>query len=434
MTIKPHFENREGVLHIQGYDAQELVQQYGSPLYVYDETRVIDNINRLNNAFSSRYEKFKIFVAVKSNNNLSFLKIAQNLGHGLDCSSPGEIFLAERIGMPSNRISYTGNYQSDSELAYGLESGAIMNLDDVSLLPRLLAIGVPEIVSFRLNPGIGNGEFEQIICGGEKAKFGVSMNNIISGYRLARDAGVRRFGIHMMTGSSILDQEYFQEITRIIVGVAGQLKTELGIDIEFINLGGGFGIPYDASQNVLDIDVVAESVVGALEEGIEFHGLIRPYLYVEPGRYFYADTGVLLTTVTAIKKENETYVGLDAGMNVLMRPALYGVRHNMVAAGNLNAERTMSVNFCGQICENTDIFERDVHFSNLSVGDLIGIMDVGAYGFAMSTQYNGRPRIAEVLVNLESTSLIRERETFDNLCQGVIIPQRLLEENAIRSL
>jgi diaminopimelate decarboxylase len=408
-----------GEYHIAGVGATKLSQEFGTPLFVYDEQKIVDNIRLLNNAFSI-YPHFKIHVAIKSNNNLALLKVVKNNGCSADCSNINEIGIARMAGFHFENMIYSGNYQSIDDLKFALENRVIINLDNADDLPRLVKLGIPHILSFRLNPRFGNGSHSHVITAGSNAKFGIDQKKIYEVYAQAKNAGVTRFGLHVMSGSGIMDAKYFAKIARLMIDVAGMLKSRLGIDLEFIDIGGGFGIPYKPGEKALDINKVAASVVKEINDGIIRYKLETPKLIIEPGRYIFGNSGFLLAKIVSIKFGRPKYLGLDAGMNTLVRPALYGAYHHFVLARDEHAKPVEKVNFCGQICENSDIFVRNLRFPPTRIDDIIVIKDVGAYGFVMSSQYNAQPRAAEVLITHCKPRIIRKREDINDIIDGML--------------
>lgn len=423
--IEGHLENRDGVLNISGASAVELAEKFSTPLYVMSEDRLRENYRRLNKAFQTRYKRFRLYYAIKANNNIAVVRIIRSEGGYADCSCPEELEIAKEAGFRPAQLMYTGNYQSDAQLKLGLESGAVMNLDDISHLPRLLKYGAPEILSFRINPGLGEGNFKGNVFGGKESKFGIDRRTALKAYAMAKRNGVKRFGIHMMAGSCVLRKDYFPAVTEALMEIAGEIAGKVGVKFEFVNIGGGFGVTYNPSEKELDVEGVAEAVVERFAAACDEHRLGNPYLFVEPGRYLVCDAGVLLARVCSIKRTDKTFVGVDAGMNTLLRPALYGAHHAMYVASRLNEKRKQVVNVCGQVCENTDILARDRKLAVCREGDLIAILNAGAYGYSMSSNYNNRGRPAEILVHDGVAELIRERETAGDLMAKMRVPGRL---------
>lgn len=390
-----------------------ITQEYGTPLYIYSTELIRENLDKLEFALKKNFKKYHICYAIKANSNPHLIKLMKDYlsDLGADCSSPGEIYAANLAGISPQECIYTGNYESMNDLQCAFESGSHINLDDINSFLRLIKIGIPEEISFRLNPGFGMGTFAQIITGGEKAKFGVPHYDIVNAYRNAKENGVKKYGIQCMTGSGVLDSEYFPELMTAILKTVKLLHDELGIQMNYISMGGGFGIPYKDDESVLDIQQVFKNVGDIYNSFFDKKPLKTPELWIEPGKSVVGDAGILLTSVTGIKESYKTFIGVDAGMETLMRPALYGAYHHIFKVGNPDAPTIKKVDITGRICENTDRLAVDRDFPEVDEGDLIAIMDVGAYGYSMSHNSNTRPRAAEVLLDGENVQLIRKRET-----------------------
>jgi diaminopimelate decarboxylase len=406
-----HLTDRQGMLFIEDTGATGIAHEFGTPVYVTSEARLRENYRRLHSAFASLKKEFSIHYAVKANSNLAIMKILREEGAGADCASPAEIYFAGLAGFERERTIYSGNYNSDTELQTALESGVIINLDDGPLLRRLIKFGMPGLISFRINPGTGKGRYAGITTAGPDAKFGMMEREALAAYREARDAGISRFGMHMMTGSNVLEADYFSLVTGKLMDTASKISAELGISFEFIDIGGGFGVPYEPGERELDIKRVARGVVDVFNRTLDSsRSMGNPALVIEPGRYLVADTTVLLSTVTYVKHSVKTFVGCDAGMNVLLRPALYGAYHEILVANKMDLPLTETADITGQICENTDVMAKERKICNVEAGDVLAIMNAGAYGFSMASRYNGRPLPPEVLVSGNRVRLIRERE------------------------
>lgn len=413
-------ENRSGVLHFDGCSVNELVAKFGTPLYVYSQSRIQNNYKRLVDAYKAHYPHFEVYYAVKANNNPAIVKTLGQVGAGADASCVPEIMIANLAGISPDKILYSGVYNSNRDLAYAIENQVRLNLEDLSQLERLSKI--PSSLCFRINPGVGGSGAEGLIFAGPDAKFGIIERDVEKAYARARGLGVERFGIHMMTGSNILSPEYFEEVVEKLLDIAGPISQRLGIAFDYIDIGGSLGVPYRPEEQELDIEEVARRVVRKLRHKLEVYQMGEPTLIHEPGRYLVADAGILISRVTSIKNGYKKFIGLDAGMQTLLRPALYGAYHHILFANNLNAENDERVNVVGQICENSDIFAKDRFLSSkIGVDDLLAFLNTGAYGFAMSSQYNTQPKAAEVLVNNGQAVLIRERETFDDIIRGTYL-------------
>ena len=420
--IKNHLKNRNGILNIEDCNIIELVKNYDTPLYVYSESRIKENYLRLFNAFKKNYDKFKLYYSIKANDNLAILKILDKLGAGADCSSPAEIHLAKKAGIKD--IIYSGIYYRNDEIAYGIKNNIKINLDNTDKLKILAKEGVKE-VCFRVNPGIGNGKFNQIVTGGKEAKFGVVEEDILNAYKEAKQLGFNKFGIHMMTGSCITEGNYFEKITTILMDIVGNIANQLKIKFDFIDIGGGFGIPYEQNEKELNVEEVAKSITSVFRKKLKEYNPGNPYLVIEPGRYIVGDASILLTKVTSTKKSPKNFIGVDAGMSTLIRPMLYNTHHEIYLASNLNSNKKNRVDIVGPICESADIFAKDIEMPEIKEGDILSILNAGAYGFSMSSTYGGKPRPAEVLVNGNKHELIRKRQTFEDLEKNQIIPKRL---------
>ncbi len=401
------------MINIAKHDIKQLALDYGTPVYVYDKQKIIKNYELLYNSFKKYYDKIKIHYSVKANSNTNILKIFKELESGVDCSSPYEVLLAKYSGFEDEKIIYTGNYESYSDFSTLTDYNIKINLDDISSFRRMHNILTPEIISFRINPGIGKGGYEGITTGGTDAKFGVPYEKASYAYQLAKDNGFKRFGIQMMTGSNNLEPYYFAQSVEKLMMIAGSIFEKIDAKPEYIDIGGGFGIPYEDDEETLNIDLTAKLITEIFQEKCEKYGFGSPELIMEPGRFLVGNAGWLISKVTGVKHSYKHFVGLDSGMGTLLRPALYGAKHRAYVYGKDTPE--WNVNLCGQICENSDIFSKNVFLPQIEEGDIVIMSDVGAYGYTMSSNYNNRPRPAEILLDENSVELIRRRENFDDL-------------------
>jgi len=422
--------NEKGNLSIGGADAVELSQKYDTPLYVIDEERIRDNYRRVYEAFSSQYNKFKIFYACKANTNLAVMRILEQEGSGIDAVSPGEIYTSLLAGFDPERILYTGNNVTDEELKFAADSGVIINLDSISALKRLSKLTDPEEVkiSFRVNPKVGAGHHEHCITGGDLSKFGVMEEEAADVYKLAQDFGFTPIGIHTHIGSGILDPEPFMLAVETLMDVAGRVKEEAGVKFEFIDFGGGLGIPYTPEESKLDIETFSKEITNLYKDKLNEYDLGKPTMCIEPGRYIVGDASILLTKVNTIKQSYRKFAGVDAGFNTLLRPSMYGSYHHIVVANKPNAENTQNIDIAGNVCESGDLFARDRPMPEIEEGDILAIFNAGAYAFSMSSQYNSRPKTMEVLVNNGESEVVRERETFADVLANQNVPVRLLKK------
>ena len=397
---------------------KELAEEYGTPCYVYDQSRLIDNLTKPDIALSKYFSKYHICYAVKSNSNPHLLKtMLLTLPHlGADCSSPGEIYVAEKAGINTKNCIYTGNYESMEDLSIALEKKCYINLDDPTSFDRLSTIKLPERISFRLNPGFGKGEFSGITTAGNNAKFGIPADKIISAYSKAKDSNITHFGLQCMAGSGNLEENHFIDVMTAILYHSKKIEAKLNINFEFISMGGGLGIPYNEDELHLNYDNLFERLSDLFYKAYP-NKEKAPSLWIEPGKSIVGDTGFILSTVTGIKNSYKNFIGLDAGMETLMRPALYGAFHQMFKVG-IHGENVGTFDFTGPICENTDRIAYDREFPQVNEGDLIAILDAGAYGYSMSHNFNTRPRAAEILLHGKSHRLIRRRETIKDIFSG----------------
>jgi len=418
-------ENRKGTLYFDGFSVEELAQKYGTPLYVISESRIRDNYNRLYNAITSKYENVRIYYACKANTNLAVLKTLQAEGAYLDAVSPGEVFMGLNSGYASDRILFTGTSVRTDELKFLSDAGITVNIDSQSELDRLLKITVPPKVSIRVNPEVVAGHHDHCITAGPQTKFGLWEEEALKAYATAKKAGVEHFGIHMHIGSGILTLDPYIQAVEKLLGIAKRVHDELDIDFEFIDLGGGFGVPYKPTDNALDLSEFTSQVISLFKSKVTEYHLGKPFLHVEPGRYLVCDASILLTAVNTVKvTPHRKFIGVDAGFNTLMRPAMYGSYHPVLVANKLDAKVTETVDVVGPICESGDVLAKARKLPSIVEGDVLAILNAGAYGFSMSSQYNSRPRAAEVMIRQGKPVLVRAREQF----QDLLTSQRMAQQ------
>jgi diaminopimelate decarboxylase len=323
----------------------------------------------------------------------------------------------------------------EAELDYAIKSNVTINVDSISQMHSLLKRILPSTVSVRLNPEVGAGHHAHVVTGSRDAKFGLLQPDALTAYRMARDAGVKRFGIQMHIGSGILNSEPYIRAMENLLKAAADIHRGLGINFEFIDLGGGFGVPYRPDEEELNVEKAADTIVALFKKRISEQGLGEPLLCIEPGRYMVCDAGVLLTRVNTLKSTgSKEFIGVDAGFNTLIRPAMYDAYHEIVSADTVGATTEKVYDVVGPLCESGDFLARDRKLQETRVGDLLAILNAGAYGFSMSSHYNSRPRPAEILVKDATYSIVREREDFDVLTIGQRIPERLQTKRSDRKL
>ena len=415
-TLNDPLENRNGQLFIDGVSAQMLAEKFDTPLYVISERRVRDNYTRLLEALTRNYEKVEIFYAIKANSNLAILKALESEGANVDAVSPGEVFMALTNGFTPERILFTGTSVRTDELKFLSDGNITINIDSLSELDRLLKIAVPKTLSVRVNPEVGAGAHSHVITAGKESKFGLWEADALEAFSTAKKAGVERFGIQMHIGSGILDVKPFLSALDKLLSVAKRAHEQSGVDFEFIDVGGGIGIPYKPEDKMMDLQVYSDKVLSLFKSKTHQYGLGEPIFFVEPGRYLVADASILLTTVNTVKSTpHKKFVGVDAGFNTLVRPTMYGSYHPIIVANKLVAAEEEKYDIAGPICESGDLLGKDRRLPRVDEGDLLAVLNAGAYGFSMSSQYNMRPRAAEVLVKEGKYKLVREREQLDDL-------------------
>lgn len=401
-------------MDIAGVNAEDIVEEYDTPIFVYDAEKIREQYRKVDQAFRSRYSDFQINYAVKANFNPSIANLLVEEGAGLDCAAKAEIKLAKNLD--ADEVMYTAPYNRKDEIEYALNHDAAVNLDSIFLLDKIDEM--PEEICFRIDPGIGSGDFGLVFGGGD-TKFGVPEERAVEAYRKAKERGAEIFGIHMMTGSNIRDPEYFGQITEKILEIAAEISEELDIEFEFIDIGGGLGIPYEPDEEELDIERTAEIVTEKFKEGITEYEIGEPQLRIEPGRYLVAQSGRLLTRVTGTKKKKgKEFVGIDTGMHHNIRPMLLDAYHEIILANDTERTQESEKNVVGPVCSSTDIMAEDRQLPKIVEGDILSIEDIGAYGFSMASHWNTRPLPPEVLVENGETRLIREGQNLDDLFHG----------------
>jgi diaminopimelate decarboxylase len=393
-----------------------------TPFHLYDEKAIVANARYIKEAFSWA-PGFKNYFAVKACPNPVIMDLLHREGFGSDCSSLPELVLSEKTGITGEEIMFTSNDTPAEEFREAKRLGAIINLDDISHIAYLdEAAGMPEHICFRYNPG--DARSGNVIIGQpSEAKYGLTRDQIVEAYRLARDRGAARFGLHTMVASNELDPEYFIETGRMLFELAVELKNKLGIRLEFVNLGGGIGIPYKPDQEPVDLQRVSDGIRSWYEKLVVPAGLDPLKIVMECGRVVTGPYGYLICRVRHVAEKYKHYVGLDASMANLMRPALYGAYHHITVLGKEEQKADKVYDVTGSLCENNDKFAIDRALPEVKVGDLVAIHDAGAHGHAMGFNYNGKLRSAEILLkDHETIQLIRRAETMDDLFATLRFP------------
>lgn len=391
---------------------EDICQQYPTPFHLYDEKGIRQTARDLYKAFSWN-KGFKEYFAVKATPNPTILKILHEEGCGTDCSSLTELMMSEKCGITGEEIMFSSNDTPANEFKKAKELGAIINLDDITHIDFLeKEAGIPGTICCRYNPG---GKFElgtDIMDNPGDAKYGMTPSQIKEAYVRLKELGAKKFGIHAFLASNTVSNEYYPELARILFKLVVEIKEETGIELSFINLSGGVGIPYTPDKEPNNIFVIGEGVHKAFDEILVPAGLGNIKIFTELGRFMLAPNGCLVTRVIHEKHIHKEYIGVDACAANLMRPAIYGAYHHITVMGKENEPCDHIYDVTGSLCENSDKFAIDRKLPKIDIGDLLVIHDTGAHGFSMGYNYNGRLRSSEILLKEDGTTkMIRRAET-----------------------
>jgi diaminopimelate decarboxylase len=417
---------RDGVLHIGDVSALDLASRFGTPLYAYDAGVIRRQIERVQTAFQSL--PFRPFYAMKANSNLSILELVRKKGYGCDCVSPGEIFLARQAGFTPDEIWFTCSNVSDDDLRAIGDPAIVINANSMSEIDRCIRLELPNPIALRVNPDIGAGAHKDVVTGGSGVKFGIDLAELKEARMVTEDAGHRVVGLHAHIGSGIATPAPLIESARRLL----ELLPEFA-NLHWVNFGGGLGVPYAPSETEFPIDDYAKELTLIADRLLRARDLTA---ILEPGRYIVAQSGVLLSRITARRVSNGVdWIGCDTGFNHLVRPSKYGAYHHIVNAshgsdGSLRESwnpdlRREEVVIAGNLCESSDVFTREPDgtrkpraIDRAQIDDILAFCDAGAYGFSMASHYNERLLPAEVMVDGSSTRVIRTRQTYDDLLKG----------------
>lgn len=395
----------------------ELTKKYPTPFYIYDEHGIRENMRYFTKAFSI-FPSFREYFAVKALPNPYILSILKEEGCGTDCSSLPELMLSDITGIEKDYVMFTSNETPAKEFQYAYEHGDIINLDDIThidFLKNALDGKFPDTICFRYNPGSLKAGGNSIIGKPEEAKYGLTREQLFDAYAKCQQLGVKHFGLHTMVASNELNPNFFIDTARIVFGLAVELKQKLGIKLEFVDLGGGIGIPYLQGQQKVDLDYVAKGIRAIYDDVIVPAGLDPLRICFECGRPITGPYGWLITTAIHEKHIYRDYIGVDASMADLMRPGMYGAYHELTVSGKENADRDHVYDVVGSLCENCDKFAVQRQLPEINKGDLVIIHDAGAHGRAMGFNYNGKLRCGELLLREDGSIIqIRRSETIDD--------------------
>ncbi|WP_281528087.1 diaminopimelate decarboxylase [Ruminococcus champanellensis] len=391
---------------------ERIAAQYPTPFYLYDEKGIRENARKLKQAFAWN-KGYREYFAVKATPNPFILKILQEEGCGVDCSSLTELMMSEACGFSGSDIMFSSNVTPAEDFKLAKKLGAYINLDDITHIDFLEQVaGLPETIFCRYNPG-GHFEIEtHVMDNPGEAKYGFTTQQLIDGFKILMQKGVKHFGLHAFLASNTVTNAYYPKLARVLFETAVMLKKETGADIRFVNLSGGVGIPYRPEQEPNDILAIGEGVRQAFEEIMVPAGLGDVAIFTELGRFMLGPYGNLITKAVHEKHIYKEYIGVDACAANLMRPAIYGAYHHITVLGKENAPCDHKYDVTGGLCENNDKFAVDRMLPKIDMGDYLAIHDAGAHGFSMGYNYNGKLRSAEILLCEDgSFKLIRRAET-----------------------
>ncbi len=398
---------------------EELVHKYGTPLYVYNEEVLRKCCREMKSLLPESW--FGVNYSIKANSNLSLLKVIRDEGLDADAVSPGEIYLLLKAGFKPSQILFIGNNVAASEMEYAVDNGITVSVDSLSQLETYGQINPGGKVSVRFNPGIGSGHHQKVITGGDNTKFGINANLVTEVKKIAGTYSLQITGVNQHIGSLFLSKKPYIEGVKALLEIASEFS-----DLEFIDFGGGFGIPYHKLRNDkrLDLKGLTDLIHPLLIDWQKCYDR-EVKIKIEPGRYIVAESGRLLGRVHSIKQNGLTkYIGTDLGFNVLMRPVLYDSYHEIIAFRDgllINDENQEIATVVGNICETGDILAKNRKLPSLKEGDLLAVLDTGAYGYSMSSNYNLRLKPAEVLITADGTDkLIRKRDTLEGLMENFL--------------
>lgn len=395
----------------------ELVKKYPTPFYLYDEQGIRDNMHYFKNAFSI-FPEFREYFAVKALPNPYILKILKSEGVGGDCSSLPELILCDKAGISGKGVMFTSNETPAEEYVYAYEHGDIINLDDIThieFLKNALGGKLPDTICFRYNPGPLKKGGNAIIGKPEEAKYGLTHEQMIEAYKICKAEGVKHFGLHTMVASNELNPDFFVDTAHLVFDLVLEIQKKVGVNIEFVDLGGGVGIPYKPGQKKVDLEYVAREIRKLYDSMIVPAGLDPLAICFECGRPITGPYGWLVTKAIHKKHIYREYIGCDASMADLMRPGMYGAYHEVTVSGKENAPKNCVYDVVGSLCENCDKFAVQRELPEIDIGDLLIIHDAGAHGRSMGFNYNGKLRAGELLKRCDGSIVqIRRRETIED--------------------
>ena len=396
--------------------AGEIARKFGTPVYVYDEDVIRARYRELKSSIS--HPRAKIHYACKANSNPEIMRILKEEGAGVDAVSPGEVMTALKAGFRPEEIIYTSASATDEELRFAMEKKITVNADSVSQIERFGKLNPGGEISLRINPDVGAGHHDHVITGGPDSKFGIWIDHLKDAKAAADGHGLKIVGLHQHIGSGILEAEKFMQAAGVILEIAKNFG-----DLKFVDLGGGLGVPYSPEQKSLDLSDFGGRISEALAGFCSDYGRQIDFIF-EPGRYLVAEAGALLCTVTAVKTTpKHRFAVVDTGFNHLIRPMAYGSYHPILNVNRVESGEKEDFLIAGNVCETGDVFTtdeqgpKDRKMPPVREGDVLAITVAGAYGYSMSSNYNLRPRPAEILVSKTKTSVIRKEESLNEMVE-----------------
>ncbi len=430
LGFRDHLRIEDGQVTVEGVPCSKLAEQFGTPLYVLSETRIRHNLRAFHGALGKVYRDVLVCPAYKANSHLAVSRIYGAEGAGAEVVSTAELKIALEAGVEPGKIVYNGPVKKAEDLQLAVSSNVgLINVDSLPELERMQEaarrVNKRCNVGIRVNLGIRAETHPHLATAEREHKFGIWVDDAVAAYKEAvRKAALNVVGVHSHIGSNITQPQVFREMVATILELVRRVKETIGVKLTEVDVGGGLGFPYQADSPRIGYDEYASAIVKENIAMLEQLG--NPTLIFEPGRAIIADAGLLLTRVEVVKRQGDlNWAIIDAGMNTLIRPALYGAKHQVIVADRPEDQARVTYNIGGPCCESGDVVARGVPLQQLRGGGLLAVLDVGAYGYTMSSNYNGQPRPAVVLVTDGRGQLIRRRESYEDLIAGEIVPPHL---------
>jgi len=427
LEFRSHLAFQHGDLTIDGNSCAGLAAKYGTPLYVLSEERIRQNYRAFSGALAGKYTNVLVCPAYKANSHLAVCRLYEKEGAGAEVVSSNELRIALDTGVAAEKIVFNGPVKKRDDLELAISSGVgLINADSMSELDHMQEVsrrvGKRCNVGIRVNVGIAPKTHPYLATAEKGSKFGIEVEDSISAYKhAAKQDELNVVGIHCHVGSGLNEPGVISEVSERILDLTGKVNEETGLRLLKVDLGGGLAFPYQPTSARMGCDEYASAILAGNTSALQKLG--NPQLIFEPGRAIVADAGILLARVEVLKRQGQVNWAIaDAGMNTFIRPALYGAKHQIILAKERDA-RKVPYSVGGPCCESGDILGKDILLPTLEEGDLLVVLDVGAYGFTMSNNYNGQPRPAVVLVSQGQEELIRRRESYEEMIADEVIPQ-----------